>query len=538
VNECVRFSFQPEDCPVERLIGLQDFLLEAKTIVMDELLKITGETGGYRVAPLVISRLARGGKTTALCMLFDALETCQVEGVDVNVMLISFNGSTNFIPMKGESQTHSIIRNIVWQLIDHVGVDQRCIKCSADILDTHIGSSPFVLLIDELNAIAETLDGDAGHFLRTMFLDKKNRYLVFTSHIPMNVDPKLSGYMVGSDRGVKSISLPVSTDLTMIRKMPGCEAVNAATAALYGGIPSLIYSVFYLNELKPETRFSSSREIQKLNRTKEEMMMCLKDFVKAVVSGTQKDTLKVFYEFAITTADAVQWPLCYIQCILGLFPETRVIKFILSQCHNLATYSSSTGLGLDWEAIVNIALGFRCLHQELLHSGSPFDIVPAAGTLCDDELHVFAFSLPDEVKTIEMAKEHIYKRVNNTTPALVLANPTFGSFPAVDGFVAHCVDSQQMTLYGYQVKLGHRNPTRNVRNLDKGIYLQGNAEQIQNAIKGWECWNKEQIQVLLGCSLKYLYPADWSSCESLAAAEEDDADEFAVVSNKKSKSNK
>jgi ABC-type molybdenum transport system ATPase subunit/photorepair protein PhrA len=93
-------------------------------------------------------------------------------------------------------------------------------------LDAHIGDSPFVLLIDELNELANPLDAEAGSFLRELFLDKKNRYLVFTTHVPMDLDPSAHHFMTGSNRnsirGVKSVSLPVSTDLTTLRKMPGC----------------------------------------------------------------------------------------------------------------------------------------------------------------------------------------------------------------------------------------------------------------------------------------------------------------------------
>jgi len=78
---------------------------------MAELKKTTGESGGYRVPPLVMSRLARGGKTTALCLLFDALKAEKV-----NVILISFNGNNGgdiFQEVEDETQTHAIIRNIV-----------------------------------------------------------------------------------------------------------------------------------------------------------------------------------------------------------------------------------------------------------------------------------------------------------------------------------------------------------------------------------------------------------------------------------------
>jgi len=528
VSDCVRLDLGKGQCPSDRLVGLGGVIEKALEIVMEGLSRETSLVD--RKPPLAITRLARGGKTTALCLLFDAIKDIKLEGGMVNAILISFNGFGAFASKKDEPQTNAIIRNIVLQLVGP-SIDQKKIVCTREALDAHIGDDPFVLLIDELNQLANPLDREAAQLLQDLFLKKKNRYLVFTSHYRMNIDPKAEGEKVSeSDPGVKYIALPVSTDLASLRLMPGCASINPATVALYGGIPSLIYAVFALDNKTPQDRFVDAG-LKILEADQEEMLNL---FVKAVVEGTRNHELKKFEQFAITTTDGkIQWPICYIRCILGLFVQTSITRFILDECLNLATLALITGTGLDWENIINIALGFRCLHQVYCGDKSPFDIVPR-----DVKPKVIAIRLPDDIESIQKAKDYMLSTVNETAdyPALVLAKPTFSGFPIVDGLVAfHSTPTEEIKIYGYQAKLGSGSPKNfgKYLGLKRGILLQGQAPQAAGAANedsllamddaepeapkkrsGWEHWTKIQVQDLLGYSLKDLYPADWSSFDS------------------------
>jgi hypothetical protein len=55
-------------------------------------------------------------------------------------------------------------------------------------LDAHIGRDPFVLLIDELNALCFPIISEVMKILSTYFLDKINRFLVVSSHMPLHLD--------------------------------------------------------------------------------------------------------------------------------------------------------------------------------------------------------------------------------------------------------------------------------------------------------------------------------------------------------------
>lgn len=516
VSACERFSFSSKECPYEKMVGVHDAVAEAKDIVMAELPNKTAETGGYRVPPLVISRLARGGKTTALCLLFDALKA--VKDMQVNVMMISFNanGSSPFKILDTETQTEGLIRNIASQLVDPA-VDPTKIKCTAKDLDEYIGDSPFVILIDELNAMANPVDEDAGRFLRSLFLDKENRYLVFTTHVPMDLDPKASHFMESgtkpaSPRGVRSISLPTSNDLTSLRLMPGCENINPATVALYGGIPSLIYSVCALNEMTPEVRFRKAG----LEIPLDQQQNLLLQFVKSVVTGERNDKLKMFEQFATTNDTKIQWPICYIQYILNLFEQTQVTRFLIDECQSLETYAKQTEAGKDWECVINISLGFRCLYQLFFGSGFPFKMVKL-GT----KPEVSALSFP--CKTVAEAKSFIDDQLSKSPLCLLLAVPSFAKFPEFDGFVVCAHPGQETVVVGFQAKLGSGTPkyVLGEGGVTKGVLLRGAAPAKGSLSRGWEYWSKKHIQnEILVYSLRDLYPENWSQPPNAAAAEE------------------
>ena len=254
INSCRRTSLSEFSCPRDRLIGMTDTVQALADLVFAELSVVT--TADIRSRPLMISRLARGGKTTTLSFLFDEL---QFRGV--HVMFITFNGSSNFKTRPGESQCNCILRVVASQLVDIGNRDPIDIECGERELDHYIGDLPFVLLIDELNALATPVDAEAGYMLRRLFLDKHNRSLVFTTHVPFSLDSQASRYTASartppSPRGCFTVPFHPTLDIESLREMSSaCSALTPAEVVLYGGIPSLIYSVKALHEMNPEERF-------------------------------------------------------------------------------------------------------------------------------------------------------------------------------------------------------------------------------------------------------------------------------------------
>jgi hypothetical protein len=242
IRVCQRPQFGGEACPTSKLVGANDSVETAVSIIRYELRHQTSCIS--QVPPLLCSRLAGGGKTTLLYLIFDALKQS-----DIFPIFITFDGSSTFQSRVGESQAQAILRMIALELIDTGDFDPRCLVCNEKALDEYLGSLPVVLIIDNLNALASPVDQEAARMLRMLFLDRQNRYLVFSSQTPINVDQKDSHFGSSTSihpnaRGCHVLGFSPCLDLTLLQNMsPSCSDLNPAEVSLYGGIPSLIYSV-------------------------------------------------------------------------------------------------------------------------------------------------------------------------------------------------------------------------------------------------------------------------------------------------------
>ena len=205
----------------KNLVDIDVFINEIVHIIKREIGEEDSQS--YRKKPIIVCRLSRGGKTTALVKVFDVIKdsilTNNDDGVDrtpVNAMIISFNTYSDFIYREGESQKQAILRVIATPLVDQSLDSITPLEVDEAALDSYIGSTPFVLFIDEIHFISRSkfLDKEASTMLKRLFL-KKNRYLMMTTHIPMGVD----SYTDINRRGYHSLPQPCSFDLVALRNM-------------------------------------------------------------------------------------------------------------------------------------------------------------------------------------------------------------------------------------------------------------------------------------------------------------------------------
>jgi hypothetical protein len=152
-------------------------------------------SGGYRAQPLVFARLSRSGKTLFLMKLFEKLKSNNFSPI-----IITFNAG---FALGSEKPVHAIARSISLQL----GVSSSHEFSDKDVsfllrqLDNSTGT--IVLLVDELNMLGSPIDEDASRFLTDHFLDRKDRQLVFTTHVFFRIDESLKLF---SDRGYKMVT--------------------------------------------------------------------------------------------------------------------------------------------------------------------------------------------------------------------------------------------------------------------------------------------------------------------------------------------
>lgn len=470
--------------------------------------------GDTIVPPLVFTRLGRGGKTTFLWCLFNVLKEQAFSPIHIN-----FNGG--FMPREQESQLDAVVRLLSMQLMLNPPAKPCSLAYDLDDLLRHIDTtaqgSKVVLLIDELNMLAGgQLGAEVASFLKTEFLDKAGRYLVFTSHIPLNTDEystyQLAPYFPTSTpnpRGVVTVHQPHSIDLVPLRAMPGCESLTSAEVTIYGGIPSLIYSAKCHNVLTPRQRFFN-RHMEIVER---DQARTLRWFISQVLRNTVSVRDKLYTQLfsfsSMPTVNEAWWPLCYVSCILGLFPALGGLRIVFTRLVevDLQAAASRVCSGVDWELIVQAALILRCIDAMVNGTVGPFGIAER-GVRPDIEYH----TLVGEITTLDLAHTAISYKLNAVNrPTILMFSCSCANFPEYDGFIAYRGRNRKSRIFGYQKKLGRPYPKHPAHGgwIERSLHLRGTAPDKADQQRGWMYLNRKEIEDLLGSSLKPLYPAAW-----------------------------
>lgn len=503
-------------------------MTDALTIVKRECPKECGADGADRIKPIVMSRFSRGGKTTVAIKLFEELKK------DPNFLpiFISFNNSTHFKHRPGELHDHAILRRIAVQFTENeddfnLNVDNKTIL---NYIDTQSGGKGVVLIIDELNVLSTTLDPRAAELLRSEFLDKKNRYLVITTHVPMNVDStgntnadaglvmgkrpasEISGSL-SSHRGINVIHMPLSVDLEKLQQMSDeCESLTPFEAVFFGGVPSMIYSI-------KGCQFDPSDKVATLVKEKGCGNITVESFIHLVLTGIcQNKGLSVFDVFG-TQQDVskMQYPLCYINALLEIWFDQKCFTSLYNE---ITVYGRKVGTGLDWETLVQYAVMMRCVYASKcsVYDG-PFGILPNAAT-CP----IFRFiSVPASCQNVDGLITYVKNKLKECKePTLVMANSQYANFPVFDGFVWYHVPGSNNannannadTIMGYQCKLGRATSTWDIPDpIRKGVLIRGLPVDSSFKKDKWEYLTKTEVEEFLGYSLQPLIPANWPALQ-------------------------
>jgi hypothetical protein len=374
-------------------------------------------------------------------------------------------------------------------------------------LDAHIGTCPFVLLIDEMNALCFPIGSEVMKILKTYFLDKINRFLVVSSHIPLHLDDDNGVFRnsVLSKRPTKIVELPVSNDLTKLREMgPSCHNLNHKIVNYYGRIPSLMYAERESKDSSPTGRFYKYNWGGTTHNSDE-----FYDFVEELLDGKKvHNSVRVYDKLSSSIGEGLgRWPPCYVSCIITLFSQSIPgVEALQSAFKALETYQESVDKGKWWEELVAIVLILRCCAASGRSYQGPFGITKssnAVGSL------VSFYKFGEEIKTLKEANNIIDQQIRNVTSdsgSFIIFVPSFASFPQFDGFIVF-TKIGKTEKFGYQCKHGKEGSHGQKPScLDKVILLRGNAYNNSTVTRGWAHWNKEQVIELLGVSFEILYP--------------------------------
>ena len=196
------------------------------------------------------------------------------------------------------------------ELGEYTPEQSRNLVVDRKALDQHLGENVVLLLIDELNNLGASVEGDAAEILREMFLDRSGRYLVFSSHFPVSIEAdavQARGVMgaipnaPSSLRGVLLVNMSLASTLVELRGMSkDCEALNEEGAAWHGYVPSLIYlAMTYSGVVTPSMRFAQMN----ISVERDHKLDVLERFVGELLSG-QRDPVVTRYFGAFASVGA------------------------------------------------------------------------------------------------------------------------------------------------------------------------------------------------------------------------------------------
>jgi len=474
----------------------------------------------YHVPPLIISRLARGGKTTALMALFDELKSSG----EFLPIIISFNISANFYRIGDENNEQSILRVIATQFFK--SEDKYIDKAKLLAYIDEAGKSfrgGVVLLIDELNALSRPLDRAGARFLIAEFLDRPKRYLVFTSHVLMVLDCNSITISNSSlertqpvlniiARTYRIVHMPQCFDLDELRKMPRCTTLTKSFVSLCSGIPSLIYSVISLREETLTDRFNRLG----LTISALEHRTVLSDFVGEVLYGVRSASASCRRFDCLSTivgVEKIQWPLFYIGCICKLFTKFDSSVFIGRLiCRDLLIYSQTEEGGKDWEVIITVATILRSLYSNLYGTLGPFN-------LCTINIYPNVKCISTDLITLDEVLEVVTNFYSKTeTSTILTVSLEYNKFADFDLLV--CFGKLNSYICdGYQMKLNRTYPKRDIPvGIRQGLVFRSKEPAHDKLKSGWRYLSEDEIVQFSGFSLAQLI----SSCHG----DVPDADDF------------
>lgn len=445
---------------------------------------------------------------------------------------INFNGS--FERFDDESEQQAILRLIAAQLVDTTSFDRASntrIICDELKLEEYIASTiaatsrKLILLIDELNTLAFPPDREAASLLRRMFLNPKHRYLVYSTHRPIDIDPKSftpAGALMGvgsasSSRGILLASMPESYDLGAIQGISSvCRAVSRPEIALCGGIPSLIYSMNVSSGSRQAIDWRFTVATKYWSQQQWSDVACrnlLKEFVRAVYVGAGDVT--PFEEFSSISKSEIKFPLFFIGKILeylnrdiGLESVDSIVKLISTE---LVVLPSPSNSGKEWETIITIAIMLRCTLAEV--TKAPLRIF---GEEFSPVVKVRLISIPPQISDLEAAHTFMVRTTHDAAPGTVIVfTPSCATFPVVDGFVVYKpMQTSDLIILAHQEKAVRAVPTVEVPYwVKRAIMLRVLPPENHNAtsasLNTWTYFVKNEIEELLGCSMRALLRLNW-----------------------------
>ena len=466
-----------------------------------------------RVPPVMLSRCMRGGKTTVLLHVFERL---QAQGK--NPVFVSFNGDCRIDKVANEKPLATLLRAIAVALMNQKSQSQNSfrLRCSEEVLKAYLRSkTDVVLIIDELNVLLQPTATDdyeeVGAFLRQEFLDPAGRHLIFSTHVPSSAGlDQLLGKGGGSSREAVAVAMPRSTELDALRKMDNkCSGLTRCQAVFYGYMPSLIYSV-----QTQKTSFSIQGRFQAISAPTLDAGVT-KDFLTEFFTGRRCGNKRAIRAFdALTECPGkgeIRWILAYVGCMLSYLELGELSQWV----EEIPVLAGQVDSGMDWQAIVLIALALRCVQAK---HGSAHKLLGLPAGAQPKEVYFYKIP-PESCEQPDGVRRWWGNQKIEGYPYVAVLSPNYAKAAVFDVIWVYQRDPQSKQLFnGIQDKLGSATPNHDVPEwFENGFLFRGRAPEKDTTPRnrtGWTYKGAEAIREFLGVSLTAAYPADWPSVQS------------------------
>jgi hypothetical protein len=485
------------------------------------------DSGSWRVPPMALVRCSRGGKTRALKEIARRLKK---ERPEVCVLYVSLNDFSSIETKEQVDPTGALCRRIAFsamkgQDFEDLGAQfgpflQK--SASQNLIRDWLGQSPCVLLVDELNNLksleryGDESARECAFFLKKMFLNLKNRYLVFSSHV-VSTTLQLSTFMESSSsREVILRTLPVIPKVTIAAQNFKWTELNAREVLYYGRVPALVHEARLDSETYGNIHLPNQKRREALKRcqdlvTDEKMILLLQSFLDGRPNLVPEPLHQLMDSCSL---DKIRWIPFHMMEVLQSLSLSCSQDLRLLLRHIVELFDSFKGAknlsGDGWESLFVIVLLIRSV------SGM-FDncLLPLREGMVGCKVFFNRFLDLRDGKSFEDICE-VQDLVNRMEPpqqfpSIVVYYPSHNSFKLYDAVVAAYDRNGSRQLFGYQLKEGKEIPRKLADDdlLIRSYVVRGQAAQLPKELRKWTIVSEQEIEVFLGESGMMWTPSKW-----------------------------
>ncbi|GKY99108.1 hypothetical protein MPSEU_000866300 [Mayamaea pseudoterrestris] len=274
--------------------------------------------GGDRVPPMALVGCSRSGKTATLEQIAAALPDFLAarNKEPVTVICVTFNDYSPFVPDDSKDLLQEFCQRFVFavkqnewdrEIMYYEEAYEQFCKEGYTInpfdIKEWLGNTRSILLIDEINNLnlkeSRTQSVRLGNFIRSTFLSRNDRYLIFTNHA-LGTVTSFGDILDSSDASSQTVvveRLPVTLNLDDVLVYLNPDLRGPLEALYHGLLPGMIYD----QRKGPATNMKQAEAVVLFNqRPMKEKEGWIKKILRSLYSGNIEDVPPEFHNLLTT----------------------------------------------------------------------------------------------------------------------------------------------------------------------------------------------------------------------------------------------